>query len=167
VEVPRSTLVSCLILSLALTSSTAAATTPARTTPTLADPPACRDALDAVVDEARECRSPGALPPGGIVADDDPAPAEAPLREPALFAGELGFFAVVSTAIGAGAMVTSGFIGPRTTSPGTITLQEGAWWGGASLVSLGAGLGAAAVSMWVFDVSTGTLRWPIFAGEDT
>ncbi len=145
----------------------AAAATPARATSALADPPACRDALDAVVDDARQCRSPGALSPEAVVAADEPAPAEAPLREPALFASELGFFAVVSTAMGASAMVASRFVSPNATAPGTITLQDGAWWGGASLVSLGAGLGAAAVSMWVFDVSTGTLRWPLFVGEDT
>lgn len=163
---PRSPLVSCLILSSSLTWSTAAAATPARTTPALADPPACRDALDSVVDEARTCRSPGALSPAAVVAADEPAPAEAPLRAPELFASELGFLAVVSTAVGAGTMVASGFMDPTLTGPGDLRVQDGAWWGGASLVSLGAGLGAAAVSMWVFDVSTGTLRWPIFAGED-
>jgi hypothetical protein len=160
-----------LVSSWVLLSTSASATTPTApssprlrpTSPT--DPPSCRDALDAVVDDTRACRSPGALSPE-LVAADEPAPAEVPLRAPELFASELGFFAVVSTAVGAGAIVASGFVNSNVTGPAEIRVQDGAWWGGVSLVSLGAGLGAAAVSMWVFDVSTGALRWPIFAGED-
>lgn len=130
-----------------------------------ADPAACRGALDAVVDDTRRCRSPGALPPGTVVAaDEKPAP-EAPARAPTLFPGELGFIAATTAVVGTGAIAASVFVATQEADPAAVTLRQGAFWGGVSLVSLAGGIGAAALSTWVFDVSTGTLRLPIFEGE--
>lgn len=130
-----------------------------------ADPAACRGALDAVVDDARRCRSPGALSPDAVVAaDEKPAP-EAPARAPTLFPGELGFIAATTAVVGTGAIAAAVFTATQQADPATVTLRQGAFWGGVSLVSLAGGIGAAALSTWVFDVSTGTLRLPIFEGE--
>ncbi len=129
------------------------------------DPPACRGALDAVVDDTRRCRSPGALSPGDVVAaDDTPAP-EAPTRAPTLFPGELGFIATTAAVVGTGSIAASIFTATQEADQTVATLRQGAFWGGVSLVSLAGGIGAAALSTWVFDVSTGTLRLPIFEGE--
>lgn len=131
----------------------------------VSDPPACRGALDAVVDDERRCRSPGALAPGAVVvADAEPEP-EAPMRAPTLFPGELGFIAATTAVVGTGAIAASVFTATQQADPAVATLREGAFWGGVSLVSLAGGIGAAALSTWVFDVSTGGLRLPIFDGE--
>lgn len=131
----------------------------------LPDPPACRGALDAVVDDARRCRSPGGLSPEAVaVADEMPAP-EAPARAPTLFPGELGFIAATTAVVGTGAIAASVFTATQEAAPDVVLLRQGAFWGGVSLVSLAGGIGAAALSTWVFDVSTGTLRLPLFEGE--
>ena len=147
-------------LSLILAASSAAPGPP----PDAPDPPACRGSLDAVVDETRRCRSPGALSPTVVAADGRPAP-EAPTRAPTLFPGELGFIATTAAVIGTGGIAASIFSATQEVDPTVATLRQGAFWGGVSLVSLAGGIGAAALSTWVFDVSTGTLRLPIFEGE--
>jgi hypothetical protein len=131
----------------------------------VSDPPACRGALDAVVDDERRCRSPGALDPEAVVAADAEPEPEAPLRAPTLFPSELGFIATTTAVVGTGAIAASLLSATQQADPAVATLRQGAFWGGVSLVSLAGGIGAAALSTWVFDVSTGRLLLPIFDGE--
>ena len=128
-----------------------------------ADP--CAGALDAVNDGARQCRSPGTADLAPLVVADDKAAVEAPLRDPLLFPSELGFLAVLTAVAGggavAGAVFTEGTVADQTGE----TLRQGTLWGGVGMLSLSGAIAAAAVGTWVFDVSTGSLRLPLFAGE--
>jgi hypothetical protein len=130
-----------------------------------AAPDPCAGALDAVNDGARQCRSPGAAELAPLVVADDKAAVETPLRDPLLFPSELGFLAVLTAVAGggavAGAVFTEGTVADQTGE----TLRQGTLWGGVGMLSLSGAIAAAAVGTWVFDVSTGSLRLPIFAGE--
>lgn len=134
----------------------------------------CRGELDAVTatdDSAgRTCRSPGALDPEAVAAaihvEADAVPAAPkPSRDPLLFPAELGFIAVSTGVIGAAAVTGSFLSASQETDATGAALRQGAFWGGVSALSLAGGLAAAGLSTWVFDVSTGTLRLPLFDGE--
>lgn len=92
-------------------------------------------------------------------------PKEAPQRDPLLFPAELGFMAMTSAVVGGGAIAGALFTAGQETDATGAALRQGTFWGGVSLLSLAGGLAAAGLSTWVFDVSTGTLRLPIFEGE--
>lgn len=135
----------------------------------------CRGELDAVTvtdggDAGRSCRSPGALARDDVAAalhveaDAVPAPPP-PARDPLIFPAELGFVAVSTGVVGAAAVTGSLLSASQETDATGAALRQGAFWGGVSALSLAGGLAAAGVATWVFDVSTGTLRLPIFEGE--
>ena len=126
-----------------------------------ADP--CKGHLDAVVVDGVRCQSP-AHEPDVVVADTKPAPPPL-VRDPAIFPGELGFFSAV-LALSGGAIVTLAYVqDPARLSADEAVVRDGVMIGGATVLSLSALVGAAALSTWVFDPSTATLRLPIFEGE--
>jgi hypothetical protein len=133
------------------------------TSPAAADP--CAGALDALSDGDRQCRSPGTADLAPLVVDDDKAAVEAPRRDPLLFPSELGFLAVLTAVAGGGAVAGAVFTEGAAADQTGETLRQGTLWGGVGMLSLSGAIAAAAVSTWVFDVSTGSLRLPLFAGE--
>jgi len=135
----------------------------AAATATAVDP--CAGALDAVNDGVRQCRSPGAAELAPLVVADDKAAVEAPLRDPVLFPGELGFLAVLTAVAGGGAVAGAVFTEGTTTDATGEIVRQGTLWGGVGMLSLSGAIAAAAVGTWVFDVSTGSLRLPLFDGE--
>ena len=141
-----------IVTSLMLSLASTAPPTPAK------DP--CAGALDAVVDAERRCRSPGTLT-SGIAADA--VVVEAPLRDPQSFPGEIAFLAVVSAVVGGGVIASTVLVTPDPTADARV--QDGTFWTGVGLVSLGGLLAAAAVGTWVFNPATGALQLPIFEGE--
>ncbi len=133
--------------------------------PSAASDDPCADALDAEQRGDVLCRSPGALDPAAVVEADAPTPAPAPLRDPTIFPAEIGFFAVVSAVAGAGAVAASILTENTQNSPTDELVRQGSFYAGVSSLGLAAGLGAAALSTYVFDVSTGKLTLSIFDNE--
>jgi hypothetical protein len=129
----------------------------------VADP--CRGTLDAgpAGVDGKRCRSP-AHEAAVVVADAKPPP-EPLLRDPAIFPGELAFVSGLLALTG-GALITSAYLqNPTRLSEDEANVREGVIIGGASVLSVSALMAGAALSTWVFDPSTATLRLPIFAGE--
>ena len=122
----------------------------------------CTGELDAVSDGTRHCRSPVAMT-STIAADA--VVVEAPMRDPAVFPGEVAFVAVVTGMIGGGALAAALLTTPAPVGSNDATFQRGTLLGGIGMLSLAGLLGAAAVGLWVFNPATGTLQLPIFAGE--
>ena len=126
----------------------------------------CAGALDAEQRGEVFCRSPGAVDPAVVVSADAVPPEPPPLRDPAMFTSEIGFFAVVSAAAGAGAVAYAVMTDNPSNTPTDEALRQGSFYAGLGGLGLATGLGAAALSTFVFDVSKGTLRLPLFDDED-
>ena len=124
---------------------------------------ACRGQLDAAVVDDTRCLGP-AHDDAAIAPDLIPEPA-ALRRDPAIFPGELGFvsgiFALAGSALVASALLQT----DRQSTADDLAVRDGLLIGGASAFALSGLVAGAALSTWVFDPSTATLRLPIFEGE--
>ena len=130
--------------------------------PTAPDP--CRGQLDAAVVESARCQSP-AWASAAVAADVVPEPPPL-LRDPKLFASELGFVSSMFAIAGGALIAVAAAQDPNRLSADEVAVKEGVFVGGVSALTLSGLVGAAALSMWVFDPSTAKLRLPIFEGED-
>ncbi|MDP2345887.1 MAG: hypothetical protein Q8O67_33415 [Deltaproteobacteria bacterium] len=126
-----------------------------------ADP--CRGQLDAGVVDGKRCSSP-AYESSAVVADVKPEP-EALVRDPKMFPGELAFVSGVLALAGGGLIASAYLQSPERLSADEAITREGVLIGGVSVLSVSALVAGAALSTYVFDPSTATLRLPIFEGE--
>lgn len=143
-----------------------AATTSKTAVATVAATDVCRNVLDVTPPSSASpgCASPSSVP-SLVLADARTAP-RPPRRDPAVLPGELGFFAVAIGLMGGGAMVGAQSTEPQRLDASGRAQQRALFVSGASLVGLAGLVGAGAVATAVFDPATGTLRLPLFAGED-
>jgi hypothetical protein len=145
---------------------TAAPTTTAAVQAALASTDPCARALDAVVPTPA---SPGCLGPSSSappVVADDTAPERALRRDPAILPAELGFLAVALGVVGGGAVAGAQAVDTRRLNDAEAWQQQAVFVSGVSLVVLAGLVGAGAAATVVFDPSKGTLRLPVFSGED-
>ncbi len=129
----------------------------------------CASELDAVFDRADvPCPGPAHSPlliNGNAVADDVKAQPEGLQRDPAIFPGELAFVSTVM-ALAGGALVAGAAVqDPQRLSGSELAVRDGVIIGGVSVLSVAGLVASAALSTWIFDPSTATLRLPLFEGE--
>lgn len=139
------------------------------TTANVTSSPACRDALDAVVESGRAvCRSPGGDADAQQAVAADAVPAPPPTSpDPGIFPGEIGFASVVIGLGGIGAVAGAYALSADPTTARDQDLTPPAlFYGGVSALGLAGLVAGAALSTVVFDPSTGKLRLPIFDAED-
>jgi hypothetical protein len=127
---------------------------------------ACAHALDAVAPTATSAGCAGPASVASSVVADDKAPPAAPARAPSTLPGELGFVALALGVAGGSAMIGAQATDVQRLDDEHQLQQRALFLSGASLVGLAGLVGAGAVAVTVFDPSTGTLRLPLFSGED-
>jgi hypothetical protein len=125
---------------------------------TVAEPAACRGALDAVHSAEVHCASPAKVV--SVVAADAVVVEAPPARDPRIFPGELAFGAAIAAAAGGATLAATSWAPPASAE-----LATGLQIGGLAAVGLSGLLAGAAVSFWAFNPTTGALQLPLFEGE--
>lgn len=108
-----------------------------------------------VVDRTADCPSPTAEK-SGVVADPKTTPPPIPGMAPAFLPGELAF-ASLGLALGGGAAVAWSFANTARTDDEALA-RDVARWSGAGLLVWSGLTAAGAISLWIFDPSTGRMR---------